>query len=261
MVLSFAICNVSVMPLRKEPSHAAEQVSQLLFGEKAEVLEINDKEWARIRCAWDDYEGWGKLSQIKLVQYKEYKKPIKFLSATHEDKLVISGEPMWLALGSSLFNLKGKKIPNGNSIGIYKGKKIDIEKAEATGADIVQAAAMYMHAPYLWGGRTIAGIDCSGLSQMAYKLYNKVLPRDAWQQALEGTTVDFLQEAKDGDLAFFDNAEGKIIHVGVLLSNNKIIHATDTSGRVVTDSIDQGGIISHQLRRRTHSLRLIKRYL
>jgi len=261
MILSFAICNVPTMPLRREPAHRSEQVSQILFGEKVEVLEINDKEWARIRCEWDNYEGWCKSSQIKFLHAKEYKKEIKFLNSTHSDKLIMEQGEMLLALGSSMFGMKGKKVPVNGKVGIFKGKKLSTKNMEASGVLLQAVAMQYLHAPYLWGGRSIQGIDCSGLTQMAYKLCGKRLPRDAWQQAMEGETVDFLQSAQCGDLAFFDNEEGKIIHVGMLLSNQTIIHATDTSGRVVVDLIDQGGIISHSLRKRTHQLRMIKRYL
>jgi cell wall-associated NlpC family hydrolase len=117
-----------------------------------------------------------------------------------------------------------------------------------------------MNAPYQWGGRSIAGVYCSGLTQMAFKLCNRKLPRDASQQALEGETVDFLQHGQCGDLAFFDNPDGKINHVGILLDNQSIIHATDAAGRVVIDKIDPGGIISTMFRKRTHNLRMVRRY-
>ena len=96
---------------------------------------------------------------------------------------------------------------------------------------------------------------------MAYRLCNLRIPRDASQQANEGQLVDFLQNAQCGDLAFFDEKEGRINHVGILLDNQNIIHATETSGRVVIDRIDQGGIISIALKRRTHNLRLVKRMI
>ena len=106
----------------------------------------------------------------------------------------------------------------------------------------------------------MAGIDCSGLTQMAFKMCGMSLRRDASQQAEEGEMVGFLQDATKGDLAFFDNADGKITHVGLLIDNTHIIHATDTSGRVVVDKIDSEGIVSVQLKRRTHKLRMIRRY-
>ena len=257
--LAYAFCNVPVMPIRSEPSHRAEQTNQLLFGERVEVIEVNNKEWMRVHGAWDGYEGWCKQSQLKIVDKKEYNKAAKYLAGSHADKLIMEGSEMWLPLGSELTALKEGKIKVLKEIGKYKGKKINIHEAELNCDTVKNAALQYLHAAYQWGGRSIAGIDCSGLTQMAFKLCNHSIPRDASQQAQQGELVDFLQHAKCGDLAFFDNTEGKIVHVGVLLDNETIIHATETSGRVVIDKIDQGGIISKSLRMRTHNLRLVKR--
>jgi len=249
------------MPVRSEPNHRAEQVNQLLFGEKAEIQEVNSKDWARIASAWDDYVGWCKLSQLKVVQKKEYRKETKYLSANHTGKLLMPEEEMLLPLGSELVSMKAGSLVPVNEAGKFKGKKLPIKKAVLSGDNVRSAAMKYLHAPYLWGGRSAAGLDCSGLSQMAFKLCNHRLPRDASQQALAGELVDFLQHAQCGDLAFFDEKEGKINHVGILLDTQTIIHATETSGRVVIDRIDQGGIISVSLKRRTHNLRMVRRYV
>ncbi len=260
MVLTYAFCNVSHMPVRKDPGHRAEQVNELLFGERAEVLELDDNDWARIRCEWDGYEGWCKAGQLAFISRKEYRKAPKYISARHTDKLVLEEGDILLPLGSDLFSVKGGKTSILNRPAKYKGKRLTIKKLELTFDNIKEAALQYLNAPYLWGGRTVSGIDCSGLTQMAYKLCGRAIPRDASQQATEGETIDFLQHARCGDLAFFDNAEGNITHVGILLNDNTIIHATDTSGRVVIDRIDPAGIISTSLRRRTHNLRMVKRF-
>ena len=262
MILAYSFCNVSVMPVRAEPTHRAEQTTQLLFGEKAEILEINNKEWAHIRCDWDEYEGWCKLSQLTVITTKkEYRKELKYLAASHNDKLMLPSGNMWLPMGSALIGMKGGLVKPVQEAGKYKGAKLRIKGTPADCEAIKAAALKYMHAPYLWGGRSVAGIDCSGLSQMAYRMCNLRIPRDASQQANEGQLVDFLQNAQCGDLAFFDEKEGRINHVGILLDNQNIIHATETSGRVVIDRIDQGGIISIALKRRTHNLRLVKRMI
>ena len=259
LTLAYAFCNVSVMPVRNEPSHRAEQTTQLLFGEKAEILEVNNKEWAKIIGTWDGYEGWCKRSQLTTITKKEYRKEVKYLAGSHADKLKMETGDLWLPLGSELNGLKGGEIKPSSEAGKYKGRKLNIKEAGLNCEKLKEAAFQYLHAPYLWGGRSIAGIDCSGLTQMAFKLCNHVFPRDASQQANEGQLVDFLQHARCGDLAFFDDKEGKIIHVGILLDDQNIIHATDTSGRVVVDRIDQAGIISTSLRMRTHNLRFVKR--
>lgn len=243
------------MPVRAEGNHRAEQTTQLLYGEKAEVLEVNDRDWAKIRVAWDDYEGWCKISQLTEIQKKEYRKEPKFLASGHQGRLVMPDGNMLLPLGSEP-GVKGGKLPHGK----YKGKKLKVKELTLNCERVKAAAMQYMYAPYQWGGRSMLGIDCSGLSQMAYKLCNYKIPRDAEQQAQVGELVDFLQNAQCGDLAFFDNAEGKITHVGILLDTQTILHAADTAGKVGIDRIDQQGIISVALRKRTHNLRMVRRY-
>ncbi len=259
MILSYACCSVAVMPVRKEPYHTSEQVTQLLFGEKAEITYTNNNGWAHIRCAWDDYEGWCKLSQLTTLQRKEYAKNAKYLSGNHIGRLITDNGDMLLPMGCELYGMKAGTVKAAHISGKFKGSKLNIKQTTPS-ADLLKATAMqYLHAPYQWGGRSVAGIDCSGLTQMVYKLCNYPLPRDASQQATVGTPLDFLMHARCGDLAFFENKEGAINHVGMLLDHETIIHATDAAGRVVIDRIDQGGIISIALRKRTHHLRMVAR--
>ncbi len=263
---SFAVCNVSVAPLRAEPKHASEQTSQLLFGEKVTILSDNQKGWLFISCEWDEYTGWIKKSQLHFLSKKEYLKRLHFFSAEISDKIILQQNHCCLiSPGSSLYQLKGTKLNWLNNTDdcntTYKGKKINLSKIEQNAESLIENAHKFLGTPYQWGGRSIMGIDCSGLSQMAYKLINFRLPRDAKDQALQGTAVAFLQDAVAGDLAFFDNEDGKINHVGILLNNNQILHSTDTSGCVVIDKIDSEGIISLRRQKRTHRLRVIKRYL
>ena len=258
--LAYAYCNVSLMPVRSEPSHTAEMVTQLLFGEKLELLDLNNREWAKIHCTWDGYEGWVKMSQLTTFQKKEYRKETKYLAGSHKDKLLMTNGEMWLPLGSEFTGLKGGKVKPVKEFGRYKGKKINIKTTILSCDTLKEAAMHYLNAPYLWGGRSAAGLDCSGFTQMAFKLCNFPILRDASQQATQGVLVDFLQNAQSGDLAFFEEKEGKINHVGILLDNQNIIHATETAGRVVVDRIDQGGIISVSLKKRTHNLRMVRRY-
>ncbi len=258
--LAHAFCNVSVMPLKSEPDHKAEQVSQLLFGEGAEIIEVNSKDWAYISCKWDGYKGWCKFSQLTVVSRKEFNTEVKHFSTGQGAKIVFKERDIWLPAGSELRLKVAKTLPDGIGA-VFKGKKLSVKDTALNYDNLKNAAMDYLYAPYHWGGRSSAGIDCSGLTQMAFKLCNHSIPRDASQQANEGELVDFLQNAQCGDLAFFDNKEGKIVHVGILIDNQTIIHAADSAGRVVVDKIDQGGIISISLRKRTHNLRLVKRII
>lgn len=249
------------MPMRAEPSHRAEQTSQMLFGERMEVLEKEKNGWLKIRCEWDEYEGWVKEGQVTCILYKEYRRPLAYYTALPTDVIQVEHGQFLISPGSSLFSLKKRQITWGKRIFTFKGKKLPLKLVAATEANILHFSKMFTGAPYNWGGRSLMGIDCSGFTQMVFKLMNIRIPRDASQQAEIGETIGFLQEAQCGDLAFFDNAEGKITHVGILLDNHTIIHATETSGCVVIDPIDNGGIISKMLRMRTHNLRLVKRIL
>ena len=124
--------------------------------------------------------------------------------------------------------------------------------------DLVKTAFLYLNAPYLWGGKTPFGIDCSGFTQMVYKLNGYKLLRDVSQQATQGEALSFIEESQPGDLAFFDNSEGEIVHVGIIMKDNYIIHAY---GKVRIDRLDQSGIYNTEARKHTHKLRVIKKII
>ena len=243
--------------MRKEPSHCAEQVSQMLYGERAEILSVQDDYWAYICSISDDYKGWRLLGQLQVVSKREFHKEPKFLTTGLGNKLIgIDGEII-LPTGACL---KQGALLLGAQKAKFKGKKALFADFGPSLKGIEMTAKSFHYAPYLWGGRSIEGIDCSGFSQIVMRMNGINIARDASQQALHGETISFLQEARCGDLAFFGNVEGKINHVGVLLNEHHIIHATETAGYVVVDKIDQEGIVSKLLRKRTHTLRLIKRF-
>lgn len=256
----YACCNVQVASLRSEPNHRAEQVTQLLFGEKAEVLSSSKNQlWVEVRCAHDGYKGWCLAKQLMNISKKQYDRPADFIVADHRSRLTVQQHEVPLPAGallhSRLLNISGNKAK-------FKGKKSPIDpNKKCVPQALVDAATCFLHAPYAWGGRTQFGIDCSGLTQIAYRLCGINLRRDAWQQAEDGKLVDFLQYTQPGDLAFFDNHEGRINHVGIIVDQKTILHATETAGRTVLDKIDTGGIISVEHKRRTHMLRIIKRYI
>jgi len=253
----YAACILSLVPLRAEAAHRSEMVSQLLFGECFEIIEQKEG-WARIHSYLDAYEGWIQEGQFKQLSYAEYSSWInspKVLvgpqgaQAVYADRLIQLIHGTWIPehqgliqLGSQEYQVMGDFIqPN----------------SEAFPHEIQEIAQLYHQVPYLWGGRSSYGIDCSGFSQLIYRHFNYVLPRDAYQQAELGETVNFITEAQAGDLAYFDNQEGRITHVGIMLDQQLIIHA---SASIRIDPIDATGIFNKELNRYTHQLRIIKRY-
>ena len=252
----FAICNLAIIPLRAEPSDRSEIVSQVLFGEHFEILETQNQ-WAKIKLQFDDYEGWVDSKQYQIISDKSYKALSKDAIILNADLVEYVSNPsnilLPIPLGASLSFLNHSEI---NTDGFeFEGLRISGIKEKA---HLITTAYMYLNAPYLWGGKTPFGIDCSGFTQMVYKLNGYKLLRDASQQATQGEALSFIEESEPGDLAFFDNEEGKIIHVGIIMENNYIIHA---SGKVRIDRLDHLGIYNAEQNRHTHRLRVIKKII
>lgn len=252
----FGICNLANIPLRAEASDRSEIVSQVLFGEVFMILEKN-KNWVKIKLQYDGYEGYVDAKQFQEISENSYQQivnqPIVLNSDLVEYVTTSNGMLMPIPLGSSLSFLDDTTI-NKEQFS-FEGMKISGIKPKS---NLINTAFMYLNAPYLWGGKTPFGIDCSGFTQMVYKLNGYKILRDASQQATQGEALSFIEESEPGDLAFFDNEEGNIIHVGIIMDNNYIIHA---SGKVRIDRLDHLGIFNAQENRHTHKLRVIKKII
>lgn len=260
--MSYGFCSLSSIPVRAESSDKSEMVNQLLFGEMYTVLDEREK-WIKIQGAFDQYSGW-----IDRKQHTELTEKT-FNYNTGTNKLHCVADLMGVVhqtaqnamfpilLGSSLPDFKNNTVSFDENTFEFEGLTVHGKPADLR-TSIVEFAYNYLNAPYLWGGRSPLGIDCSGFTQMTYKLAGLSIPRDASQQAELGYLLSFVEEAEPGDLAFFDNEEGSIIHVGIVLENNYIIHA---SGKVRIDRIDHQGIFNPETRRYTHKLRLLKSML
>lgn len=242
------VCTLSNIPVRKEPDSKSEMTSMLLFGETYQVVSA-EGEWLHIRIHHDGYDGWINNKQHRIlispIQHPKTLRHFPFIQV-HTD----SGNHLLLPGSEIEQDTNGKFVMNGVS---YQMEN----PGTALSPDPVSCARAFLNTPYLWGGRSPFGIDCSGLTQIAYKLSGINLPRDAWQQANEGSAIDFLASSVAGDLAFFDNNDGKIIHVGILLSPSQILHA---SGYVKINRIDNFGILNEGEKTYSHKLRIIKRY-
>lgn len=254
--MSFVSPIVPVIPLRAEAAHRSEMVSQFLFGEVAEVLE-KAKDFSKIRILNDDYIGWCQSNQVNEVLENQIQTEQALLNGDLLGTVTINGTKMHIPFGVSLQHFEYGLAQIGHYKMEFEGKYWNPKDASFDDETILWVSTNFLNTAYLWGGRTIFGIDCSGFTQQVFRFLNISLPRDAYQQAALGEIVGFLQESICGDLAFFDNAEGKITHVGIMLNATTIMHA---SGKVRIDDIDNMGIINRDTGERTHQLRIIKRY-
>ena len=233
--------------------------SQLLFGETYEVID-EQEEWTKILCTWDKCSGWISNSQFSEINEKDLEYIQKQPAYNLEIAQPANGRDHYLPIlmGSTLpqfdgmnFRLKGMRYT-------FSGQAIQANQIQADSHLAMRIARKYLYAPFLWGGRSPFGIDASGLTQMVFKMMNIKLPRSAGMQARRGKLIHFISEAQQGDLAFFENEHNKIIHVGIVLPENEIIHA---AGQVRIDKLDHYGIFNIKSNRYTHKLRVIKRLL
>lgn len=252
--MNAGICVVPVSPLRREPSHRSEMVTQQLFGEACTVLEVAKDHWIKVKCSYDGYEGWCQEMHVMItVAVQEASRPSLF-TAGLINAARFNDQPMYLPLGATL---DAAVNSDGQVPFRYEGDTWNASTAARDVATIKMLAFKFLNTGYLWGGKSNFGIDCSGYTQSVYKLLNVPLLRDASQQATQGSEVVSLAATRCGDLAFFDNEDGKITHVGMLLNQEEIIHS---SGKVRVDNIDAAGIINRETSERTHKLRSIRRY-
>lgn len=246
--MKYGICNLSIVPLRLEAANTSEMVSQVLYGERFKVLDER-KQWSRIRLTSDSYEGWIDNKQFVFASEEDYKaldgKSLR-LSSDLVDFVSAEEQLLSVCMGSQLNTLSLLSHSfEGNSVAETFPKH-----------RLIETALLYLNTPYLWGGKTPFGIDCSGFTQMVYQLNGHQLLRDASLQATQGEPLSFIEESEPGDLAFFDNAEGDITHVGIIMKDHYIIHA---HGKVRIDRLDHTGIFNYEKRTHTHKLRVIKR--
>jgi len=243
----FGICELSVVPIRKHPNSSSEMVTQLLYGEIFRIIEFNEK-WSKISNEFDNYQGWINNIQVNFIEkvnYNTLKLNDPVYSLDKQGYIINSdNEKVSIPIGSLISSCKFLKCK-------YVGKK-----TESKDCDIVETAKLYLNSPYTWGGRTLYGIDCSGFSQLVYKILGIKINRDAIQQASQGK-IALRKNIVPGDLAFFGDSIEEITHVGIMINKNEIIHA---HGKIRIDKINIDGIINSETNKLTHKLIYYRNY-
>lgn len=247
----YGIAHVSIASLSSEPNDSSELLSQVLYGETFKIIEKR-KFWSKARLDDDSSEGWINNLHYQPLDEAEREDLLnlpQFLSSDLvefvEEK---DGELLTIALGSSVRSIDYfGSVFDGNYVSGKQSKN-----------QLIPTAYNYRNAPFLWGGKTPFGIDAGGFTQMVYKLNGYKLPRAVDQQARQGEALSFIEESEPGDLAFFDDQDGTIVHVGIIMADNYIIHAY---GKVRIDRLDHSGIYNTDLKRHTHKLRVIKKII
>ena len=249
----FGVCTLSIVPVRTMPSDKSELSTQLLFGDEYEVLATSENlKWLNIRIIYDDYEGWIDLKQHTDLPVLRAHQTIVLSTLTQ--MITTENFSFPIVMGSilpetsqTMFSLAAQQF--------YLETLPQLAKTNFSPRTLSIVATQYLHAPYLWGGKTPFGIDCSGLMQQVFKICGIKLPRDAYQQAALGNTIEF-GEQKEGDLVFFAGETGKVIHVGLMLDNETIIHA---HAYVRLDKLTAQGILNLKTNLYSHRLHSIKR--
>lgn len=253
------ICQLAALPVRISPSDKDEMINQLLFGEEFSVLEEKE-EWIRIKGGYDNYTGWIDKRGALEISGKT------FLDIKQNNNTYVPERMVLLTRfdGTKMLILPGSSLPLFNSdsliLDIENKKFLFDEHPQSTqkSLTVTEVARLFLNAPYLLGGRSLFGIDCSGFTQVVYKIKKVKISRDASQQAKEGVPVNNLNLSAPGDLAFFGDDEDHIKHVGIIIENNRIIHV---SGRVLVDKIDEKGILNIENNSYSHYLKKIRRFI
>ncbi|MCT4614373.1 MAG: C40 family peptidase [Marinifilaceae bacterium] len=255
--MKFAVNDISVLPIRFEPKESSELVSQLLFGELYIIDKIVDN-WAKIQVEHDAYVGWVDKKMLNVVSEEDYKCLLDSPYCRLDERFAIlineNNQELLISMGSRI----PKLTPNIDYFVLGARKYSLRNEISVNQKGIIEIAFKFLNTPYLWGGRNIMGIDCSGFTQLVFQICGVSINRDASQQEKQGELVGDLTKYKEADLAFFVNDKLRVIHVGILLGGNRIIHA---SGKVRVDDIDEKGIINNETGLYTHRLSTVKRYI
>ncbi len=258
--MQYGICLISLAPMRILPDDRSEMVTQVLFGELMQVLEQKEK-WLLVELNNDGYQGWISAGQFTFLPDSEYLRLQQSEVWISNDLVQVleskkNNTRFLVTAGSTFYNCQNNQFTILDEDYIFHGNMKLLTKFQAD--QLTDNALLFLDCPYLWGGKSAMGIDCSGFTQLVYKISGMNILRDASQQATQGELINLIHEAQPGDMFFFDNDENQINHTGILLDSDYIIHAHQ---KVRVDKIDHQGIFNAESRQYTHKLRLIKRIM
>lgn len=253
---NFGIVNISVLNLRTQPKESAELASQALLGTQLKVLD-RERNWYMIQTP-DNYIGWADGSTFTRTtkerneiyfshQFLMFAKPYGFSFAKADENSQTISDLTWgdlLAVKDTLQDFYEVIYPDGRNAFILKkeivGHKEWKQNVVANEQNLVNTAFKMQGLPYLWGGTSWKGVDCSGFTRMIYQTNGILLPRDASQQVWIGNEVAF-DSLQVGDLLFFGEKatpekSEKVVHVAMYIGNKEFIHS---SGMVKVSSFDE----------------------
>lgn len=260
MSITYAICKLSIAPVRQSASHRSEMRSQLLFGEVIKILEVKDRKWAHILQPEDGFSGWVAINQLGLITEAEadhYRNHFAFALELYQP-ILARDHFLPVSFGARLPDFDGMHFRFGNERYTFSGQAVFAQDVAPKPELVIKLARKLLNVPFLWGGRTPLGVDAPALVQLAYQVTGISLPRTVEAQVERGRSVDFVQQSQAADLAFFDELGGKVNHTGLILPGSQILHCYE---RVRIDAIDHYGIYNFELGRYTHRLRIVKRLL
>lgn len=254
------ICPFSVIPVRSSPQERGEQLTQLLFGDLLELLDRNGKSWVRVRLVADNTVGWVQANQVLEItpsEFQLYKQHYAYcLDLLHP--VMAENAYIPISMGARLPNFDGMQFQLAGKAYTFSGLAVFPSDLRPTSSLVIKIAQRLFHAPVQPGGRSPLGIDGSGLTQLVFRIVGIALGREPEQQVEQGESIDFVEEAQPGDLAFFEDRKGRVDHVGIILANRQVMHAF---GSVRIDKLDHYGIFDEQNQQYSHKMRVIRRVL
>ena len=240
--MDYGIIDLNIVPVRKKNNAKSEMINQLFFGESITIIKTKEK-WSFVSSNIDNYQGWIRNLHFKLIKKNEYKILCENDSLFSKSEIIIKNDAYEITIptGSLLSSVKFLNYYYTNEVG---------------SKSLLETIKSFINSPYLWGGKTKYGVDCSGLVQSIFKTLNIILPRDSHEQSDFG--VEIKEAYKLGDLGFFGENLNRISHVGIFVDNETIVHAY---GKVRMDKINSEGIYNNEEKRVTHFLQKVNRIL